>query len=59
MISHDTRMRDWINIAISSRSSSIMRGMRPTPSRPKDLKDRLDELEQARQLKELIGQDPY
>ena len=59
MIGHDTQMRDWLNIAISARASSVMRGVRQAPTKSKELKNRLDALEQARQLKELIGQDPY
>ena len=59
MIGHDTQMRDWLSIAISSRTSSIMRGVRRSQPKPKDLKERLDALEQAQQLKTLIGQDPY
>lgn len=59
MIGHDTQMRDWLSIAISSRTSTIMRGVRQSRPKPKDLKERLDALEQAQQLKTLIGQDPY
>lgn len=59
MIGHDTQMRDWLNVAISARNNTLMRGLRRAPPRSKDLKKRLDALEQAQQLKTLIGQDPY
>jgi hypothetical protein len=59
MIGHDTQMRDWLNIAISARASSAMKGVKHPPTRSKELKTRLDDHEQARQLKELIGKDPY
>lgn len=59
MIGHDTQMRDWLNIAIRSRASNIMRGAGKAPPKIKAHKSRLDDYEQAKQLKALIGQDPY
>jgi hypothetical protein len=59
MIGHDTQMRDWLNAAIRTRASTIMRGAEKAPPKLKAYKSRLDDYEQAQQLKALIGKDPY
>ncbi|WP_137010116.1 hypothetical protein [Aquitalea aquatilis] len=60
MIGHDTQMRDWIAVTAEARSRTVMRGVQfKTKPVSADLKKRKDDAEQRRQLRELIGTDPY
>ncbi|MFK7088658.1 hypothetical protein AAFM71_07560 [Chromobacterium violaceum] len=60
MIGHNTRMRDWLSSAQAARIEDIGRGIsRRSPPLDPELKRRRDEAEQRRQLRELIGADPY
>jgi hypothetical protein len=60
VIGHDTKVRDCIEAIAEVRSHIAIRGAQPRfKSRPDALKKRLDDLEQQRQLRELIGTDPY
>ena len=55
----DKRMRDWLGKARSARMTEIMRGAAWNKPKPPAIKQRLDDLEEARDLKALMGQDPY